>query len=159
MAKVILICGKICSGKTNYAFNMMKNHSAVLLSSDELICALFHPNENEYHDRIIESVHNYLLQKSTDILKTGVDVILDWGFWTQEQRALISKFYADRHIQTEWHYLDIEDTERQKYIDKRNRAVLSGKTKDYYVDQGLIDKLNRMFEVPCREEMDVWVPI
>lgn len=100
MAKAILICGKICSGKTHFAYNMMKNHSAVLLSSDELISALFHPNENEYHDSVIESVHHYLLQKSTEILNAGVDVILDWGFWTQEQRALINKFFADHNAQT-----------------------------------------------------------
>lgn len=57
------------------------------------------------------------------------------------------------------YYLDIDDVEWQRNIEKRNRDVLRGQTKDYYVDQGLLDKLNRMFEVPCREEMDVWVPI
>ncbi len=159
MAKVILICGKICSGKTSYARSMMKHQSMVLLSSDELISTLFHPNENEYHDKVIENAQNYLLQKSTGILNAGVDVILDWGFWTQGQRASVGKFYADRHIQTEWYYLDIEDAERQEYIEKRNRAVLSGKTKDYYVDQGLMEKMNRLFEAPEREEVDHWIHV
>ncbi len=157
MAKAILICGKICSGKTYYATNMMKNHNAVLLSSDELISALFHPNENEYHDKVIEKAHSYLLQKSVEIIKTGADAILDWGFWTRRQRAAICKFYAEHGIQTEWHYMDIDDAEWRRNIEKRNKAVLAGETTDYYADQGLIDKVNKLFEAPCKDEADVWV--
>ena len=41
-------------------------------------------------------------------------------------------------------------------IQKRNAAVLAGETSDYYVDQGLLQKLLDAFEEPEREEMDVW---
>jgi uridine kinase len=34
MAKVILICGKICSGKTTYAKRLLCENKAVLLSTD-----------------------------------------------------------------------------------------------------------------------------
>ncbi len=157
MSKAILICGKICAGKTVYAQKLMRENNAVLLSSDELISSLFHPNENEYHDKIIKNVHGYLLNKSVEILGCGTDVILDWGFWTKADRKYISKFYSDKNIQTQWHYLDVSQEKWLKNIAKRNQDVSQGETTDYYVDSGLLQKLESLFEVPEKEEMDVYV--
>ena len=36
MAKIIAICGKICSGKTYYAQSLKDKENAVILSCDEL---------------------------------------------------------------------------------------------------------------------------
>lgn len=35
MGKVILICGKICSGKSRYAYQIKQQENAVILSRDE----------------------------------------------------------------------------------------------------------------------------
>ena len=156
MTKVILICGKICSGKTFYAKSLIKENNAVLLSSDELISALFHPNENEYHNQVIDSVHKILKNKSVALVNAGVSVILDWGFWTKESRTAISDFYKSNGIEFEWHYIDIDNEQWQKNIDTRNEAVLKNETIDYYVDSGLLKKCNSMFEVPENNEIDVW---
>lgn len=156
MAKAILICGKICSGKTHYAKALVRSTHGVLLSSDELISALFHPQENDYHDRIIENVQCYLLEKSAEILKAGTDVILDWGFWTRRQREAVQAFYENLSLPTEWHYLAVEEAEWQRRVDSRNQKVLVGQTRDFFVDEGLIHKMNGLFEVPCRGEVDVW---
>ncbi len=159
MSKVILICGKICAGKTVYAQKLIKENNAVLLSSDELISSLFHPNENEYHDKIIKNVHEYLLNKSVEILGCGADVILDWGFWTKVERNHINEFYSKKNIQNEWYYLDISKEKWLKNIEQRNKDVSEGITKNYYVDSGLILKLESLFEIPEREEMDVWCEV
>ena len=36
MSKVILICGKICGGKSYYAKHLKEQHNAVILSTDEV---------------------------------------------------------------------------------------------------------------------------
>ena len=41
MAKVIMLCGKICSGKSTYANSISKQEKAVILSVDEITLALF----------------------------------------------------------------------------------------------------------------------
>ncbi len=156
MNKVILICGKICAGKTRYAQELMKGETAVLLSSDELISALYHPHENDHHDAIIGRVHAYLLDKAVQILRTGTNVILDWGFWSAAQRADINAFFKKHGIRTEWHYLDIDDTTWYTHISARNRAVLAGELTDFFVDEGLLKKVKQSFEVPDRTEMNVW---
>ena len=159
MSKVIIICGKVCAGKTVYAQKLMKETNAALLSSDEVISSLFHPNENEHHDKIIKNVHGYLLNKSVEILGCGADVILDWGFWTKAERTHISEFYSDKNIQTQWHYLDVSQEKWLKNIEQRNQDVSEEKTTDYYVDSGLLQKLESLFEVPEKEEIDVWCEV
>ena len=80
MAKIIMICGKIAAGKTEYAKSLIKSNSAVLLSVDEIVFNLIAPNCGEEHERAVEKTEAYLFQKSLELQDAGVNVILDWGF-------------------------------------------------------------------------------
>ncbi len=157
MPKIHLICGKICSGKTHYTRGLIAERGAVLLSSDELISALFHPNENDFHDKIIKKVHAYLFDKAAACARSGASVVLDWGFWSKTDRAAASAFFRKRGIAFEWHYIDVSDANWRRNIERRNAAVERGETTDYFVDEGLLAKLESLFEVPERSEIDVWV--
>lgn len=156
MAKAILICGKICSGKSYYSKKIIKNNNAVILSCDELMSDLFHPNENEYHDTYIDKIKKYLIKKSIEIINKGNSVVLDWGFWTKEERQSITQRYKDNNINVEWHYIDVSKEQWDKNIEKRNSDVINNKTTDFYIDEGLITKLNNLFEIPDKSEIDVW---
>ncbi len=156
MAKIILICGKICSGKTYYAQNIIKKGNVVWLSNDELMAALFHPHENDYHSLVIHKMHAYFFKKAIEIAKCGPDVLLDWGFWSKESRDYATKTFTEQGLEVEWHYIDIDDKKWNQYIENRNKDVLEGKTTDYYVDEGLKNKLLSFFEKPEKNEMDFW---
>ena len=53
MAKVILICGKICSGKTYYS-NMIKDkYNAVIISPDEATYELINNEYNIHNTELI----------------------------------------------------------------------------------------------------------
>ena len=41
MAEVIMMCGRICSGKSTYAKRLSREKNAVILSVDEITLALF----------------------------------------------------------------------------------------------------------------------
>lgn len=154
MAKVILICGKIASGKTFYCKGLMKKSPAVRLSVDELTTRI--GELGTLHDQVCTAVQGYLLDRAADIARAGVDVILDWGFWTRAARQRASGFFRERGIATEWHYIHVSAARWQVNIEKRNAAVLAGETADYYVDQGLMQKLLSAFEEPDQSEIDVW---
>lgn len=156
MNKVILLCGKICSGKSTYAKKLIHKEKAVLLSCDELMLALFDPLLGDKHDVISERTQQYLYQKSLDIIAAGANVLLDWGYWQKSRRDAARAFYAEKGIATEFHYIDISDENWQKNVAERNAAVLNGKSDAYFIDQGLAEKFERLFEAPSREEMDVW---
>lgn len=156
MAKAILLCGKIASGKTVYAQHICREQNAVLLSVDEITIEVLGGDLGERHDGIAEKAQQYLFAKSLEILRAGANVVLDWGFWTRERRNTARTYYASCGVECEFHYIDVSEAVWQKNIERRNRDVLAGKTAAYYVDDGLRCKLNAAFEMPERAEMDIW---
>lgn len=82
-------------------------------------------------------------------------MVLDWGFWTKAERQNVTCYYQSKGIEYEWHYVDVTDEIWKRNIFSRNKAVLSGES-EYYVDDGLLYKIQSLFETPSYEEMDVW---
>ena len=157
MGKVICVCGKICSGKSYYSNKLKNEENAVILSCDELTSILFDNNLGDKHDEILERVWHFLLKKTTDIVSTGTNVILDWGFWSKKDRDFINNYFKSNNVAYEWHYINIDNKSWQKNIDERNQKVLEGKGgSDYYLDEGLIKKLQSKWEEPNKDEIDVW---
>ena len=154
MPKVIMTCGKLCSGKTTYAKKLQKEGKAVILSVDEIMLAVFGQDAGEKHDDYIAGIKKYLYQKTLEIIENGLDVILDWGFWTKEERAYARSFFGSNGIVNEFHYIEIEDSEWKRRIEKRNRDVLADNSDAYYVDEGLSEKFNAIFEKPDPSEID-----
>ena len=117
---------------------------------------LFHHGLGEKHDEVIKDIKRYLHKKSSEIVMAGSNVILDWGFWSKEERDWVSEYYKKQTMLYEWHYIDISISEFNQNIKSRNDAVLAGETTDCFVDDGLLDKLDSLFETPKKEEIDVW---
>ncbi|MBE6612079.1 MAG: ATP-binding protein [Ruminococcaceae bacterium] len=157
MAKLIAVCGKICSGKTTYAAKLKNERRAALLSVDEVMLTMFGQHTGEMHDTYAARTKEYLLRKAAELVASGMDVILDWGFWTAAGRAEIRAFCADSGIECELHCIDIPDAVWQARIRSRNEAVLAGECEAYYIDKNLAEKFHSRFEMPAREEIDVWV--
>lgn len=157
MAKVFLICGKICCGKSTYAKHLQDDNKAVILSVDEIMLAVFGLYAGEKHDEYAVRVRNYLFEKSLEVIKADVSVILDWGFWTSAGRDEAKKFYRSRNIECELHYIDICEDIWKARIVQRNQSVISGETTAYIVDNNLAAKFESLFEQPDKEEIDVWV--
>ncbi len=158
MAKVIVTCGKICSGKTTYAKRICQKTSAVLLSVDEIMLAVFGQNAGENHDAYVESIKAYLFSKSLEMIAAGIDVVLDLGLWTAEERERVKTFYKNHGVVCEIHYIDVTDALWKHRIAIRNQAVLECKSESYDIDENLLAKFAAMFEAPKRNEIDVWIP-
>ncbi len=156
MSKVILICGKICSGKTYYAQKLVRSQNKVLLSCDEIMLSFAENGFALDYDQLSERVKAYLLQKAVEIVSCGTEVILDWGFWSKGERQRVIAFFNRHGVKYEWHYVDISDVDWKLNIQERNRAVAQGDIEHYLLDEGLFLKMNRIFEIPERSEMDVW---
>ena len=157
MARIILICGKICSGKTYYARQLKEKYNAVILSTDEATYDLINNEQGEFYNVFAERVNCYLRKKAVEIAKAGANVILDWGFWTSAGRKEISDFLRDWQVDYEWHFIDIPDEVWYMNIEERNRRISEGRGgSDFYVDECLLQKLLSRFEKPERTGMDVW---
>ena len=157
MAKVIAICGKICCGKSFYSNKLKGKENAVILSCDDLTKELFDNNLADKHDEMSFRIWGYLKKLSVDLVKADCNVILDWGFWTLSNRESLRQFYASNNIDCEWHYIDVDDKTWKNNIQERNARVLDGHGgSDYYLDEGLMNKLLSVWEEPSEDEIDVW---
>ena len=157
MGKVYLICGKICSGKTYYAKALKEKYNAVILSTDEVTYDLINNEQGEFYNIFAQRVNNYLKKKAAEICKADASVILDWGFWTKENRTDISEYLKSCDVSYEWHYIDVDDDTWNRNIEERNKRIEEGNGgSDFYVDEGLLNKLLSMFEIPDKSEIDVW---
>lgn len=155
-ARVIMICGKICSGKSTYAQKLRLKENAVILSCDEITLSLFDGDLGDKHDEIAGRTQKYFFEKSLEIIEIGTNVILEWGFWRKSDREYAKTFYAERNIPFEFHYVDVSDKVWEMNIEQRNKSVAEGKTAAYYVDDGLAAKFASIFEMPEKSEIDVW---
>jgi|GEM_PF-371338 len=142
MPKVTAIIGKIAAGKTTYA----KTLPGVLLSVDDFMLPLF-GQECELIRKNRRLVEDYLLALAKQLLEKNIDVVLDWGFWTREDRARL----AATELPVQWHYVNIAQQQRNRQIIQRNAEIETG-LRAYYVHEGLAQRCNDVFEEP--EEID-----
>ncbi len=157
MGKVILICGKIASGKTYYANQIKEQKNAVILNTDELTYAMFDNEQGEKYMELAERANQYLMKKAIDIVRVGCNVILDWGFWRSYNRRYMNEYFKNENIDVEWHYMDVDDYTWEENIKERNKKINDGLNKyDFYIDEGLRQKLIENWETPTKEEIDVW---
>ncbi len=158
MSKVYLICGRICSGKTTYSQKLCSENNAILLSVDEIMLSLFDQCCGEkLHKEYERRIKNYLFDKSLEIFEKGFDVVLDWGFWTKEERDSVKEFYKSRNIDCELHYIEISDETWEHQLNKRNKEVLENKTKAYHLEHNRALEFASMFKKPEADEVDVSV--
>lgn len=157
MARVIAICGKICSGKSYFAKKLKEKEKAVILSTDEATFDLTENEQGEFYNIFADRVNKYLRKKAVEIVKADCNVILDWGFWTKKDRTEITDYFNNFGINVEWHYIDIESSRWEKLIEERNRRIEEGNGGcNFYLNEGLMKKLLSKFEEPSKEEISFW---
>ena len=149
MAKVWLICGVICSGKSTLARELAEREGAVILSCDELTKALG-DDLGALHDAVAARVQLYLRQKAVELVRVGVNVILDWGFWRAADRAAMCRYLGENGIEYEWRYMDVSPQQLRRNIERRNAHPGAS---DYIVDDGLLQKCLSIFEPPTEGEL------
>lgn len=157
MAKIILLCGKVCSGKSTYANEIKKKNKAVILSCDELMLALFDEQLGDDHKIILQNVKSYLYKLAEQIINANTNVILDFGFWTLSERQKIKLYFANKGIKTELHYLKISQDKWLQLIEKRNESLCIDKGQSYYIDENMKCILSKRFEEPSNEEISVLI--
>ena len=101
MAEIIALCGKICCGKTTCARRLCREKRAALLSMDEVMLALFPPYLGDRHEEIAARVRAMLLAKAAELVGVGVNVVLDWGFWSRAGRDDLRAFCRERGIRSD----------------------------------------------------------
>ena len=97
MGKVIIVCGKICSGKSYYSNSIKDSLNAVIISPDEATYELINNEQGEFYNVFSERLNKYLTKKVGEIAQAGANVIFEiWCFLLtslifQENRLFVVK--------------------------------------------------------------------
>ena len=156
MGKVIIVCGKICSGKSYYSKKIKDSLNAVIISPDEATYELIDNEQGEFYDTFSKKLINYLTKLVGEIASSGANVIYERGLWQSKDRKEIKNYYKSKKIECEIHYVYVDNKTWKKNIEERNKLILDGyKGPDFYLDDGLMNKLNSKWEEPKQDEYDV----
>ena len=93
MSKVIIVCGKICSGKSYYSNEIKDSLNAVIISPDEATYELINNEQGEFYNVFSERLNKYLTKKVGEIVKAGANVIFERGLWSKKDRKQIREYY------------------------------------------------------------------
>ena len=156
MGKVIIVCGKICSGKSYYSKLIKKSFNAVIISPDEATYELINNEQGEFYNIFSERLNKYLTKKVGEIAQAGANVIFERGLWTGKDRKNIKEYYKNIGVECELHYVCVDDATWKQNIVEINKRVLDGNGgSDFYLDEGLMKKLQSKWEEPTEDEVDV----
>ena len=156
MPKVYLICGKICSGKSYYSKKLQESVNAVILAPDEATYDLINNEQGEFYNVFCERLLKYMNKKAVEIVRAGANVIYERGLWSKEERNKTKEYFRQNEIETEIHYVYVDDVTWKENIAERNKKVESGNGgADFYLDEGLMKKLDSLWEEPDEDDYDV----
>ncbi len=149
--KLILFCGKMGAGKTTLSKKIAEERSAILLSEDEWLASLY-PGE-------IASLEQYITCSSRlkpqikslvqSILKSGVDVVMDFPANTQRQRAWFKSIFEPINAPHELMVINVTDKICLQRIAKRSVEQPERAKTD---TPEMFEQVTRYFELPATDE-------
>ncbi len=152
MATLFLICGLPGAGKTTLAKQIEQTQPALRLCPDEWIATILaDATDLAELDRLRTPVESVQWEVAKRVLTLGVDVILEWGFWSHAERASYRAQAEALGAQVELHYLAVDRDELWARLARRNANLPPG---TFVVTQAQLDLWSSWFEVPTAAELN-----
>lgn len=150
MANVFLICGLPGSGKSTLARKLERECPALRLSEDEWMARLY-ASENGHNHEKRELIKAGQWETAARALRLGVDVALDWGFWSRAERDDYRWRAATLGVRAALRFLDVPRDELWKRIAARNEALPPD---TFQIDAAELDHWWSIFEPPSQDELN-----
>lgn len=151
MSTLHLMCGLPCSGKTMLAKQIERERSAVRLTPDEWIARLLGEDPPiEALDAARDPIESVMWDLAARLLTLGIDVILDFGFWSRRERDEFRASAARLGAQCEVHFLDPPHDVLLARLGARN-AQRPAST--FRIDEERLRLWSSWFERPSADEL------
>ena len=115
-ATLIVMVGLPATGKTTAARRIEVERRALRSTPDEWMIPLFNEPESDGKRDVLEGRFVWLAQRA---LRAGMDVILDFGVWTRDERSALRFLAADVGASCELRYVKAEHEEQLERITQR----------------------------------------
>ncbi len=152
MATLHLVCGLPCAGKTTFARQLEQEDAVLRLTPDEWHTALFgHDVEEEAHNARHELIESMLWNIAARVLTLGVNVILDFGFWSRSEREDYRSRARRLGASSEIHFLDVPDKVLLERLATRNAQLPSGAA---FIPEAKLKEWILVFQPPTHDELE-----
>ena len=153
-----LICGLPGSGKTTLAKKLESSLAAIRFCPDEWIKDIWPPEtaetEGGQHRDQIEQLQWKI---GRQILKTGVDIVIEWGTWGKDERIKLRDEAWALGAKVKFYYLQEPKEVLRARISKRNEHL--GRYEFLIPDDQLeseLDKWFNLFQIPQDDELKTY---
>ena len=143
-------CGKIASGKSSLAMSIANSPQTILISEDALLSRLY-PGEIitiDDYARVATRLRMALGSHLEALLRTGLNVVLDFQANTPAARAWFRSVFERASANHELHYLDVSDEVCRSRLAERNATGAH----EYQVSEADFELFNSYVVPPASAE-------
>ena len=113
---LFLAVGLPATGKTSLSRRLEFDHAALRLTKDEWMKALYGDQNPSSASDVIEG---RLIEMGLRALELGVNVVIDFGLWSRDERSALRQAAADRGANVGMAYLELSLIEQRRRLDQR----------------------------------------
>jgi predicted kinase len=150
--RLILLCGLPGSGKTTLAKRLAAELPAVRFGADDWLADLgFDPFDQPARNRVEVT----LWRHTQDLLRLGVPVILEYGFWGRSERDEKRLFAREIGVGVELRYLDVPFDELCRRVEARSQNPGPNAIP---LTRALMEASLPFFQAPTADELSLFDP-
>ena len=154
MATTHLISGLPCSGKTAYAIGLRAELNSVLFSLDRWLITAFGKYAiaevgPEEHLRRVLACRELIWDSAAELLKRGVDVILDDRFFLRENRMRCIELSRRAGAGATIHFIDTPLPVIRARLEQRNARLPQY---NFWIGPDSLEAFVSLFEIPSNDE-------
>ena len=147
---LFMMVGLPGSGKTTKAKELETEYSALRLTPDELILLQYGNNlDRPQRDAAREPAEALQWQEAKKALAKGTNVVLDWGFWSREERNRYRQEAESLGAIVKIIFLDIPVEKLWTRISQRPESLQG----TLHITKAELEQWSEMFEPPTEEEL------
>jgi predicted kinase len=146
-AKLLLMVGLPGAGKTTLAKELAAAHGALRLTPDEWMISLFDGAQPDGKRDLLEG---RLIALALQALQLGTNVVLDFGFWSRDERSALRWLATSAGASCQVIYLPIDkDVQRARIAHRRATAPHT----TFPMAEADIDRWRKQFQAPDSAEL------
>ena len=140
--------GLPAAGKTSGARELASAWNALRLTPDEWMIPLFGQEQPEGRRSILEG---RLVWLALSALRIGVNVVLDFGVWSKDERSALRALAASVGASCELVYLQVDEDEQWRRVQAR---PLTDAATTFEMTKADLDRWRQGFQPPAAAELE-----
>ncbi|MDR2702024.1 MAG: ATP-binding protein [Spirochaetaceae bacterium] len=143
MNNIFALCGKIGSGKSYVANEIVKYYKSIIFSADKIMLKLFGEIDGrELFENKFNICKEIIYEISDNILEnTNGNIIFDFGFWAKNDRKILKERFNKYNVI--FVYINTDNNICWERVEKRNKE---NNPNNYVFDKETFEYLSKLFE-------------